>query len=176
MRIRNVKVFGPLVAAGLVFGGCNRSSLDADTRAADEAALREADIAAAKTGETKDLEKQMAVYVDERDGPMFLPQGAPLRSGRKEILEALRPAYDNPGFSVTWRPVQVEVARSGDLGFVRGVYETAMKGADGKISPDKGKYVEIWRKQRDGTWKLVMDIANSDLPTTADPLAPASKK
>ena len=43
--------------------------------------------------------------------------------------------------------------------------------ASGKPMKDHGKYVEIFKKQADGTWKVVADIWNSDLP-----VAPAEKK
>ena len=158
----------PLLVAALVVG-CNRNPSVVNTRTADEAAIRDADIAFARTGETKDLARGMTFYVEDADGPMFLPQGVPLAAGRKAIHEALRPAYDDPGFSVTWRPVQVEAARSGELGYVRGIYETSVKAPDGTISTDKGKYIEIWKKQPNGSWKLLMDIANSDAPATAAP-------
>ena len=29
---------------------------------------------------------------------------------------------------------------------------------------DRGKFVEVWKKQADGKWKVVADIFNSDLP------------
>ena len=153
----------------VVVVGCNRNPSAVDTRAADEAAIRAADSAFARTGETKDLAKQVTFYVDDGDGPMFLPQGVPLAAGKKAIHEALRSAYDDPNFSVTWRPIQVEAARSGELGYVRGVYETSVKAPNGTISTDKGKYIEIWKKQPDGSWKLLMDIANSDSPAAAAP-------
>jgi ketosteroid isomerase-like protein len=153
----------------VVVVGCNRNPSAIETRAADEAAIRAADSAFARTGETKDLVKQLTFYVDDGDGPMFLPQGVPLAAGKTAIHEALRPAYDDRNFSVTWRPLQVEAARSGELGYVRGVYETSVKGPDGSTSTDKGKYIEIWKKQPDGSWKLLMDIANSDSPATAAP-------
>jgi hypothetical protein len=34
---------------------------------------------------------------------------------------------------------------------------------------DEGKYVEIWRKQPEGSWKVVLDIFNSDLAAPASP-------
>ena len=32
---------------------------------------------------------------------------------------------------------------------------------------DTGKYIEIWRKQADGSWRVIRDIFNSDLPVAA---------
>jgi ketosteroid isomerase-like protein len=29
---------------------------------------------------------------------------------------------------------------------------------------DRGKYLEIWKRQADGSWKVALDIFNSDLP------------
>jgi len=34
---------------------------------------------------------------------------------------------------------------------------------------DRGKLVEVWKKQADGKWKTVADIFNSDLPLPAPP-------
>jgi hypothetical protein len=32
---------------------------------------------------------------------------------------------------------------------------------------ERGKYLTIWHKQADGTWKVVRDMFNSDLPLAA---------
>jgi ketosteroid isomerase-like protein len=34
----------------------------------------------------------------------------------------------------------------------------------GKTVSDKGKYVTVWKKQKDSSWKVLLDIFNSDLP------------
>jgi ketosteroid isomerase-like protein len=65
----------------------------------------------------------------------------------------------------------VEVAQSGDIGYTSGTYEFTMNDASGKPVNERGKYLEVWKKQADGKWKCVMDIWNSDLP-----VAPAEKK
>ena len=38
------------------------------------------------------------------------------------------------------------------------------KGADGKEMKDEGKYLEVWKKQGDGSWKCSADCWNSNLP------------
>jgi ketosteroid isomerase-like protein len=41
----------------------------------------------------------------------------------------------------------------------------------GKAASDHGKYVTVWKKQSDGTWKVLLDVFNTDVP-----LAGASPK
>ena len=55
-----------------------------------------------------------------------------------------------------------------------GTYEETMTDANGKPVKDRGKYIEIFKKQADRTWKVVADIWNSDLPASA-PAAPEKK-
>jgi len=38
---------------------------------------------------------------------------------------------------------------------------------------ERGKYLTIWHKQADGTWKVVRDMFNSDLPLAAPAKAKA---
>jgi hypothetical protein len=39
----------------------------------------------------------------------------------------------------------------------------ALDGANGKPITDQGKDMAVWKKQSDGTWKMVADAFNSDL-------------
>jgi ketosteroid isomerase-like protein len=46
-----------------------------------------------------------------------------------------------------------------------GTYSMTTSAPKGKKPvTDKGKYVTVFRKQADGTWKVVADVTNSDLP------------
>jgi len=63
------------------------------------------------------------------------------------------------------QPVQVEVSRGGDLGYARGTYElTATDPANKKAATEKGRFVTIFRKEADGSWKAVQDINNAEAP------------
>jgi len=66
------------------------------------------------------------------------------------------------------------VAQSGDLAFSSGAYEVTLNDPTGKPVNDRGKFLEVWKKQADGKWKCTMDIWNSDLPASA-PAAPEKK-
>jgi ketosteroid isomerase-like protein len=65
------------------------------------------------------------------------------------------------------RPGSGQVARGGDLAYVYGRYEVSFDEAPGKRTTDRGKIVEIWKKQADGNWKCIVDTWNSDLPAAA---------
>jgi ketosteroid isomerase-like protein len=64
---------------------------------------------------------------------------------------------------------QVEMDGAGDMAYVYGTYSMmlAMPGMEEPV-PDHGKYIEIWRRQEDGSWRLARDIFNSDLPLAED--------
>jgi ketosteroid isomerase-like protein len=65
----------------------------------------------------------------------------------------------------TFEATQVEVDGAGDMAYVYGTYFMAVAMTEGEEPvPDEGKYIEIWRRQADGGWKIIMDIFNSDLP------------
>jgi ketosteroid isomerase-like protein len=68
----------------------------------------------------------------------------------------------NPGL-LGWKPLRADVARSNDLGYTYGTYE--FKAADEKAS-EKGNYLRIWKRQRQGEWKVVLDIL-SPIPPEA---------
>jgi len=65
------------------------------------------------------------------------------------------------GTSLTWTPVKAEMSASGDLGYTYGNYVYTAKNKDGKLVANYGKYTSIWKKQKDGQWKVVVDMGNS---------------
>jgi len=64
-----------------------------------------------------------------------------------------------PGFAIQWTPTKAEVSAAGDVGYTVGTYEASMNGAT-----EKGKYVTVWKKQSDGTWKVAEDIFTAMRP------------
>jgi ketosteroid isomerase-like protein len=65
------------------------------------------------------------------------------------------------GTTLTWTPVHAEMAASGDLGYTYGDYVYTAKNKEGKLVANYGKYTSIWKKQKDGQWKVVVDMGNS---------------
>jgi uncharacterized protein (TIGR02246 family) len=131
----------------------------ADTPAADEQKIRDTDAEWSKAAEARDLERALSFY--SRDA-VVLPGNAPVVNG-KEAIRALWVSLLSPDISVSWQATKVVVARSGDLGYVIGTYTLSAKDAQGKPANDHGKLIEIYKKQADGSWKVAVDMYNSDL-------------
>lgn len=139
-----------------------QSSATSDTRAADEATLRKLDDEWSKAVGARDVEKTISYYSDDA---IVMPPNIPTLTGKEPIRALWKSMLGSPDFSGGWKVVKVEVARSGDLAYVSGNYEFNEKDDSGKPITDKGKYLEVWKKQADGTWKCVADMFNSDLPS-----------
>jgi ketosteroid isomerase-like protein len=124
----------------------------ADTRAADEAAIRAAD--AAWSQAAKSADGMLPFYADDAT---ILAPNAPMASDGDSRRKAITALFAMPGAALSWQATKVEVARSGDIGYSLGTYEMTMNDASGTPVSDRGKYTTIWRKQADGTWKVVVD-------------------
>jgi uncharacterized protein (TIGR02246 family) len=145
-----------------------------DNRAADVTALRDLDAQWAKTTATNDVDAIVAYYSDDAS---LLPPDAPIVTG-KQAIRAAWAAMLAPGVSLSWTADKVEAARSSDLAYMTGNYTMSTKQSLSKAPvTEQGKYVEVWKKQADGKWKVVADIFNSDAPTPAPaPPPPAARK
>jgi ketosteroid isomerase-like protein len=53
---------------------------------------------------------------------------------------------------------------NGDIAVESGSYEMTLQPKGGKQFVDKGKYLTVWKRQTDGSWKIVRDINNTNLP------------
>ncbi|HET9387936.1 MAG TPA: SgcJ/EcaC family oxidoreductase [Gemmatimonadales bacterium] len=90
----------------------------------------------------------------------FMPPNGGITEGRPAIRAWLAAFPPMANFTLT--PIEIE--GRGDLAYVRGTYSYTLVGTDGhQIGEDRGKYLEIRRKQPDGKWLMTIDIYNSDL-------------
>src|SRR2546430_8059197 len=99
-----------LAAAAVCFAG--------DTKA--EQTLRDADAAWSKAAESKDLDKTLSYYSDDAT---VLPPNASAATTKEAIKKIWQDMLASPGLAISWKATKVEVAKSGDLGFLRGAYE-----------------------------------------------------
>ena len=124
---------------------------------ADKAVLRQNDKAIAEAANGNNFAAAAVHYQD--DAALLLPN-TPAVQGRQEIQNWLAGNPPISGFTI--EPVDVD--GRGDLAYVRGNYALTITPPGAAALHDRGKFVEIWRKQADGSWKMQWDIFNSDLP------------
>ncbi len=106
------------------------------------------------------VRRDSAVALLFTENGSFMPPNGPIVEGRAAIRAWLENFPPMSEFTAT----DVELDGRGDLAYVRGTYELTIAGASGRPgAPDRGKYLEILRRQPDGTWLIVVDIFNSDL-------------
>jgi uncharacterized protein (TIGR02246 family) len=129
--------------------------------ATDLEALRSKDAALTKAVADKDLERILEFYADDAS---ILPMEEPIVSGKQAIRREWSHILGIPGFRNTGTATEVEVSRAGDLGYTRGTYATAFDLADGTTATEHGKSVSVWKKQADGSWKVAVEIYNTDAP------------
>jgi hypothetical protein len=77
-----------------------------------------------------------------------------------EAVQAYEEAQGG-GTSLTWRPVYALAADSGDLGFTLGEYIATGRSPSGAAIQRFGKYLTVWQRQPDGSWKFVMHGGNA---------------
>jgi uncharacterized protein (TIGR02246 family) len=142
--------------------GCQQEAVD--TRVQDERAIRQADAATLNAAQAKDVDGAIANYADDAS---WLPPNAPMLNGKAAIRAGWSKLIGSPGFNIDWQIVKLEVGRAGDLAYTIYTYQLALEGSAGKPIADHGKDMAIWKKQSDGTWKMVADTFNSDLPLVA---------
>ena len=123
-------------------------------------ALRDLEAQWVKEFDAKDVAKMVAHYAD--DATLMGP-GMPVATGKDAIRATIQEMVSDPNLSLHFQPQRVEIARSGEMGFTQGMYHMTMTDPKTKKPvTDKGKYLTIYAKQADGTWKAVADTFNSD--------------
>jgi ketosteroid isomerase-like protein len=135
-----------------------------DMRPADETKLRELEVAMSAAAEAKNLDKVVSYYAN--DAAVFAPNTAAATT-KETIRNVWKAVFAPAASSGGWKATRVEVAKSGDLAYTSGTYDGTTIGADGKPAKDSGNYLTVWKKQADGTWKILVDTWATDLPAAA---------
>ena len=98
---------------------------------------------------------------------VILSNGKPAVQGRGAI--AAQAQWDPKIYQLTWSPEGAQMGPSGDMGYTWGHYDGAL------IDPSKpgskpvvtsGRYITVWRKQKDGSWKVSMDASADEPPAS----------
>ena len=138
----------------VVLSGCNPP----EARSRDEAEIRSASKALDDAETAKDIDRCLTLYAEDAER---FATGSPPISGTEAIRKELQKYVTEPG-TFHWKTSKVEVARSGELAYETGTF--LAQTTDSKQQPVtvNGKYVLVWKKQKDGKWRIIEDIDNPD--------------
>lgn len=123
-----------------------------------------------------DLEAKFARDVAARGGAAFADwfaeDGVALGNGAAPLIGKVaiaRSATWSPqAYQLTWKPTDGTMGPSGDMGYTWGHYEGHSKDANGNPVITSGRYMTIWRKQTDGSWKVVLDAGSTEPAENGD--------
>lgn len=101
----------------------------------------------ARTSVEKGIKDAFLTYLAD-DAIVFRPK--PIKA--KPLYATLQ---QNPG-SLSWFPIYADVSRAGDMGYTTGPFEYRSD-PDNNKADGCGFYVSIWKKQKDGVWKVMID-------------------
>jgi ketosteroid isomerase-like protein len=152
----NVKFLSVFAAVAVV--GCT-SGNDIDVKR-EAARLLQTDREFAAASLEHGAADAFRMYLDE-EAIMFSDGRHPV-SGRGSIYEVMKAGGE--GYILEWTPRAADVARSGEMGWTWGEYVVKSPGEVDNRPLFWGKYVNVWRKNDAGEWKVVADIGNDSPP------------
>jgi ketosteroid isomerase-like protein len=157
---KNMKSFLPILVVSLLVATIAVPVLRSPVSAAPKATvetLKQLEGEFMKAAANKGFKGYMSYYADDS---VEVPNGAPLISGKVNIAQGMG-FLDDPNNRLEWTPIGGDISASGDLGYTYGNYEFHSKDKDGKAHVEYGKYTSIWKLQKDGSWKVVLDMGNA---------------
>jgi ketosteroid isomerase-like protein len=92
------------------------------------------------------------------DNALQLPARRNPIQGRINIYDNMKENQDK--YTLNWSPQYAEVSSSGELGYTWGTYTLTIVDEYGEEQKSYGKYLNIWKKQKDGSWKVAVDMGN----------------
>jgi ketosteroid isomerase-like protein len=151
------------IAVAVLLAGCASTAAKgtASSTAADEAAIADFNrryVGAINDGDIATLSSLTT------DGHIMLAPSRPPIVGKAANDEANGRAFQMFKFDEHWSPIETVI--SGDLAYQRGTFTVAATPkAGGETRNLSGNFLRIYRRQPDGSWRMVRDMFNSDKPT-----------
>lgn len=115
-------------------------------------------------------ERRLEGWMEYMADDVVLDRGGRAAVGKEAVRKELTPQWSDPRFKLTWKPDDGHVFESGDFGFSWGHWQLEAPAKDGSLQRRTGQYLTVWRKQKDGSWKVIWDGG------AASPQAAGSKK
>jgi len=129
----------------------------ADSKQATREELSQMNRDFAKALNAKDAVAAANLYTEDAT---LLPPNEAIVSGRENIVKYWQGALDAGASNVS--VTTLATGSNGDLGYEIGQFRMDVKSADGKVITEKGKYIELLKRNKEGKWLSTNGIWNSD--------------
>lgn len=165
-----MKPFSLLVLICVLIVGCKppeqfdtaavKAKIDAACKAQEQAIVK-GDVAAAAS--------------NYEENAVILPSNMPMVKGRASIEKTMTGWMQSGMKMKEFTSTTISVEGAGEFAIQLGKYFQTFE-IGGKVVADTGKFVTVWRKQVDGSWKMEYDIWTTDIPAPAMLPEPETKK
>ena len=145
----------------LILAACSTSS-SSDVPRSDSvnvAQLRESVMQADRDFNSEFAKRRVEGWVSWFDtaGVQVAPSGDTPR-GHEQIRAHMTKNFGDSARILDWRPVMAEVSNDGSMAHTVGTWDFYVRGKDSAASAGSGHYLTVWRRQADGSWKVLADI------------------
>jgi ketosteroid isomerase-like protein len=114
------------------------------------------------------LEAKYAAAVKAGGGPafasFFADDGVTLANGKGPVIGrsaiAAVATWKPEEYQLSWTPEGGRMGPSGSEGYTWGHYQGVARDARGNPVTTEGRYITVWKKEADGTWKVSLDASN----------------
>jgi len=142
----------PLVFLLCFTFGCQKAEEVAEEpavdMAAEEAAIRTADIAMQKAAEAKDVDACTSFLAED-----CTLVGDSNYGDKASFHEFWTEQFSQEGREISWATDKVFVADSGELAYTIGTVENT-RIIEGETRTSQATFLVVWKKQPDGSWKV----------------------
>jgi len=133
-----------------------------DTQA-ELSALRNVAESYQQAASAKDAAAVVTFYADEA---IMVPPNAQRVEGIENVRNYRFGFIETPGVELSFEIVRAEVSQSGDMGWTIALAHITIARPEGPPGRDLVRDFHVWKKQQDGSWKIVVDMWNSEPLTT----------
>ena len=85
-------------------------------------------------------------------------------TGLEAIRKIMADDFASPTTKLTWKPSSGQMFDSGTMGFTTGDWEYRAVDPKGNKIALKGQYLTVWKRQKDGSWKVLWDGGSASGP------------
>ena len=143
----------------MFLGGCSRSRFDSAVEGR-KLLQRDAEWSQAAS-EGKDIEKILSYWSDDAQ---VIEPGQPVYQGKAAIRKFVSESLKTRGFHIHWVSRDPVFSPDGNMAYVPGVEEMTAPDSKGALITVHTRGITIWRRDADGEWRCVVDIANEAPP------------